>query len=206
MENLRQDVSTTSSSLATSDELKRANKTLATLRSERSATLSELEEARREMIRNAELVGELREDLRNAEKELSKSHIRPSDNIDTFNTLGSPTLTPSLDASRRDRFSTLRLASSPSSPSASLSNDPNPPNLFPSPSGRRDSATSSGSRRSAGGKDEGAAMRESIIGLKVIVGTLEEENKELSEANKVLVKDARELKAAQRSLEATVEK
>ncbi|BGP47793.1 hypothetical protein JCM10450v2_003658 [Rhodotorula kratochvilovae] len=73
----------------------------------------------------------------------------------------------------------------------------------PSPrdlAGRRSSSSSS-----IGGKDEATATRDQIVGLKSIIETLTEENKQLGERNKAIEGETDHLKDAQRALEATVE-
>ena len=50
------------------------------------------------------------------------------------------------------------------------------------------------SRRSASGKDELTAMREQIVGLKVIIATLTEENQQMADRNKALMNESLELK------------
>ncbi|GAA5824364.1 hypothetical protein JCM3770_001840 [Rhodotorula araucariae] len=126
------------------DDLKRVHRELA-------QTKADLERTQRDAAQHAGLVTELREDLRNAEKEI-------------------------------ERLQKL----SPSSPRV--------------PAARRSSSSSS-----IGGKDEATATRDQIVGLKSIIETLTEENKQLDERNKAIEGETDGLRDAQRALEATVE-
>ncbi|KAL8277495.1 hypothetical protein RQP46_010125 [Phenoliferia psychrophenolica] len=128
-----------------------------------------------QLSRSTELVTSLREDLRQAEKE-----------IDRFHRLSTPV------------------------PSVQPTQDT--PNLSPSGGRKRDSIASSVSSRKslggsagAGGKDDRNAMKEQIVGLKVLLQATKEENAELGERNKVLMTESQELRDAQRALESTVE-
>lgn len=155
---------------------------------ERQASLRELEDARREATRNAELVTELREDLRAAEKEIDKCHRSPARTGSIVSDSGSPSSSPV--EPRSDRLSVLRLNTS--TPVQQTSQDI--PSAFSSPTTQRDSATSLSNRRSASGKDELTAMREQIVGLKVIITTLTEENQQMVDRNKSLMSDSQELR------------
>lgn len=154
VEGLRHDAGT---SLA--DDLSRANKQILSLS--------------REATRNAEIVDQLRDDLRAAEKEISASHLRlgRQGSIDERQATTTPVQMPTQDT----------------------------PNLHPSPGGssrRRDSIASSAgsSRRSIGPKDDGAALREQIVGLKVIIRTLTDDNQNLMDRNKTLMSESTELR------------
>ncbi|KAK4704459.1 hypothetical protein P7C70_g1762, partial [Phenoliferia sp. Uapishka_3] len=168
LEGLRHDAHSTSSP----DELTRAQKQVASLT--------------RDAARSAELVAELREDLRAAEKEISASHLRAAGRKG------------SIDNSEAVRNSNSTPIQMPTQDT---------PNLLTSPrSNKRDSMASSSSRKSSyGPKDDVAALREQIVGLKVIIQTLTDDNQQLSDRNKSLMGESQELRDAQRSLETTVE-
>jgi hypothetical protein len=66
------------------------------------------------------------------------------------------------------------------------------PSLSPTRSKRDSTASSTSSRRSIG--SEGSQMKEQIVGLKVIISQLTEENKSVTAQNKMLVQQAEELR------------
>ena len=80
------------------------------------------------------------------------------------------------------------------SPQQRPTQDSSPNSLQPSPNRNRDSIASNGSRKSFGAKDEATATKEQILGLKVIIKGLEEENAEVLERNKTLVAETKQLK------------
>lgn len=151
---------------------------LTVARTELGRVQAEAEEARREAERQAELVAELRADLRNAEKELERKAAGGGD------VLGS--------IQRRESSSSGLL----------------PVENGHSPGGRRDSVASNGSRRRSIGpvKDEASTAKDSIVGFKLIISNLTEENAGLVSANKRLEEETGELRDAQRALEVTVDK
>lgn len=82
-----------------------------------------------------------------------------------------------------------RTATPPPAPTQDTSSD----SLHPSPAGpppRRSSLASS-----HGSKDDAEVAKDQILGLKVIIKTLEEENAGMNEKNKVLVREIQELRS-----------
>lgn len=151
------------------DELRRAHRELVKAQ-------KEADQARCEAQQQAELVGELRADLRNADKELERKAA------------GGDTL----GAMQRRESSTAGLVT--------LENGHSP--------SRRDSVASNGSRRRSIGpvKDEASTAKDSIVGFKLIISTLTDENAGLVAANKQLGEETKDLQDAHRALEVTVEK
>ncbi|SCV70104.1 BQ2448_1498 [Microbotryum intermedium] len=71
---------------------------------------------------------------------------------------------------------------------------------------RESSLASSSGRRSVGSQaDEAAATQEQIVGLKIIIKSLEDDNSVLSERNISLANEVQDVKDAQQALETTVE-
>ncbi|SCZ90504.1 BZ3500_MvSof-1268-A1-R1_Chr9g10859 [Microbotryum saponariae] len=71
---------------------------------------------------------------------------------------------------------------------------------------RESSLASSGGRRSVGSRDDEIAdAQEQIVGLKIIIKSLEDDNSVLSERNIALGNEVQDLKDAQQALETTVE-
>lgn len=134
--------------------------------------MREAEDARRDSAKTAELVQQLQDDLRAAEKELEQLQVSH----------------PGLQ-SRNGSFATDRSRTPPQYPTQ----DTTPSSLQPSPSHKRDSIVSTSSRRSLG-KDEATVTKDQIVGLKIIIQGLEEENAEMSERNKQLLNESQELK------------
>ncbi|KAM0745878.1 hypothetical protein T439DRAFT_384504 [Meredithblackwellia eburnea MCA 4105] len=155
-----------------------------------SASAANGQDKEKELQRKDDLIAELRDDLRTAEKELEKAQLALRSNAGRSGSL--------------EGGESLRVLSTPTPTSSHLENTLHP---SPSSSRKRDSnASSVGSRRSLGGpKDELAAMKEQIVGLKVIISTVTEENQGLDERKKELEKEVGELRDAHRALEATVE-
>lgn len=158
-------------------EVHKATKQIETLKSEREAKGRELAGASHELSRNADLIRDLRSDLRAAEKEMDKQRIngtlRPSPKL-TTPTPDTPNLRPSsvVMGNRRDSV-----------------------------------ASNSSRRSTGGaGKDEATAARDTIVGLKAIISTMAEESKQLEERNRSLMLEAQHLRDGQRGLEATVDK
>ncbi|KPV75269.1 uncharacterized protein RHOBADRAFT_53266 [Rhodotorula graminis WP1] len=142
LEGLRHDASGDATA-SIADDLKRVHNEL-------SATKADLERTQRDAAQHTGLVGELRTDLRNAEKEIERLQ---------------------------------KLA--PPSPSSNV--------------GARSSSSSSSS------PEDPSATREQIVGLKSIIETLTEENKQLVDRNKAIEGETAGLKDSQRALEMTVE-
>lgn len=158
-------------------ELQKARKQVETLKSEREAKGRELEEASHELSRNADLIRDLRSDLRSAEKEMDKQRVNGTLRPNPMPTTPTPD-TPNLLLSsvsmgtRRDSI-----------------------------------ASNSSRRSIGGaGKDEATAARDTIVGLKAIISTMTEEGKQLEERNSALMLEAKHLRDGQRGLEATVDK
>lgn len=129
-----------------------------------------------------------------AEKEIDRYHMSRGDrsgstvgSIFANDIDGSGTTDPNL---RRDRLNSLRIDNN--TPQQHATQDT--PNYHTSPSGpngKRDSIISNSSR---GGKDEATAIREQIVGLKMIISTLTEENQQMADRNKSLMNEAQELR------------
>lgn len=162
LEGLRVDASG-GASAGLAEEIKRANKQIASLTTERQAAIKEAEEARLDSQTNSALVQEL-------ESELDRLRLA--------------------QAGSQSRSGSLRPASPPQLPTQ----DTSPNSLQPSPSRKRDSIASNSSKRSIGVKDEATVTKEQILGLKVIIKGLEEENAEMLERNKSLLAETQALK------------
>lgn len=152
------------------EELKRANRQLDTLRSDKQAALESVRQAQKSSSDHAQTIEQLRADLQAAEKELEELRTAQMERDQNM----------SVDFGR------------PSTPPPAPTQDMD--SLRPSPSPRRSSSTSTGSKRSPSAKDEVTTAKDQIIGLKVIIKTLEEEKIEVLDRNKALTKEAAELR------------
>ncbi|KAK4054107.1 hypothetical protein OIV83_001132 [Microbotryomycetes sp. JL201] len=187
LETLRRDAS----GGGATEELAQAHKQIAILKTERQAAQQTSETLRQEIDKHLGHVEDLKEEVRSLERDLDQVRLANRALQDT---------------SRHDSIGSL---SSPARGFGSTQVQGSPirgGGLSPVQDRRRDSLASSSSRQSFGGKDEVTAQKDQIVGLKAIVQSLEQENAELADKNKVLMAETTDLRDRQSALEAKAER
>ncbi|SGZ26956.1 BQ5605_C025g10008 [Microbotryum silenes-dioicae] len=146
-----------------------------------------------ELKRANKLVGKLQEEL----DEVKQSKAQQVERVSELQTQLDEAL---LSISQRSSIPTQ----APTQDTGSASSQLSPTSV--SMNRRESSLASSGGRRSVGSQaDEIADAHEQIVGLKIIIKSLEDDNSVLSERNIALGNEVQDLKDAQQALETTVE-
>ncbi|KAM0789615.1 hypothetical protein ACM66B_000421 [Microbotryomycetes sp. NB124-2] len=186
LETLRRDAS----GGGATEELAQAHKQISILKTERQAAQQTCENLRQDVEKHLTHVEDLREEVRSLERDLDQLRLA-----------NQALQGPSRHGSVGSLSSPARAfgSSSMESPSRAAGSG----GLSPVQDRRRDSIASTSS---FGAKDEATAQKDQIVGLKAIIKTLEQENAELADKNKVLEAETTELRDRQSALEANVER
>lgn len=200
VETLRQDA-TSASSITLADEAKRAQRQIVTLKTERAMAIKDLGVARRETDETSQHVEQLRQDLRAAEKEIDRHHRERAGSLESDKVLSvHRQAIDSRDEEIKSLKSRLHYMNNPTPNVTMPTNQDLPQNRLidrsTSSSSLSGTAIQNGSanRRSVIGKDDIGSLKEQIVGLKVIIVSMGEENADLIKNNKALTIESQEMR------------
>lgn len=210
------------------EDLKRAQKEVETIRNERDEARAEVQGLKSKLessLKEKEELDALEAEIASLQKQQSDSDRGSKKGFTSSNgdNGAMEERTKEMERHRREldvrdeeiRTLRARLSSPPLHTLSSLppNNDTNGSSLSPSPvqphRPNRDSSASNSSKRSLTNtpvKDEVSGLNQQILGLKVLITQLEEENRDLGSQNRNLTGELEALRDSQRALEATIEK